>query len=173
MLFEAAEPSQAIAETYDRGHRRALGPAVISRRHGNGRVIYIGSGLEAVYEETLNKSIRAYFRSLIDPVLGSFRTYEVEYRPGLMTQFAASPDALLLHLVANTGNICKKLLVQEEYLPLPNVQVRLRLPKGRTAKSVALLWSGTAPAWQVREGWVELKVPQVHPYEAVYVELGA
>lgn len=172
MLFEAADPSQAIAETYDRGHRRALGPAVISRRHGNGQAIYIGSGLEAVYEETLNKSIRAYFRSLIDPILGASRTYEVEYRPGLMTQLAVSPDALLLHLVANTGNICKKLLVQEEYLPLPNVQVRLRLPRARTAKSVALLWSGAAPPWHVREGWVELTVPQVHPYEAVYVGLG-
>ena len=170
MLFAAADGSQTIAETYDRGHRSALGPAIISRSQGKGRTIYIGSGLEAVYEETLNKSIRAYFRSLFDPILGSSRTYQVEYRPGLMTQFAVAQNALLLHLVANTGNIWKKFLVQEEYLPLPNVQVRLRLPKGRTAKSVALLWSGTTPSWKVRDGWVELTVPRLHPYEAVYVE---
>jgi hypothetical protein len=90
-----------------------------------------------------------------------------------MTQFAVSSDALVLHLIANTGNIWKKHLVQEEFLPLPNVQVRLRLPKGRTAKSVALLWSRTTPSWKTRDGWVELTVPEVHPYEVVVVELGA
>ena len=99
------------------------------------------------------------------------RTYEVEYRPGLSCQFAASPDALLLHLFANTGNIWKKLLVQESFLPIENVRVRLRLPQGRTAKSAALLWSGAAPSWNVKNGWVELSIPQVHPYEVVRVDL--
>ncbi len=173
MSFEATGGSEAIAETFDRGHRRALGPAVISRQHGKGRAIYIGSGLEAVYLETLNKSIRGYFHSLLDPILGPSRTYEVDYRAGLMTQFTVSQNALLLHLIANTGSIWKKLLVQEEFLPLPNVQVRLRLPQGRTAKSVTLMWSRATPAWKVRDGWVELTVPQVHPYEVVHVDLSA
>ena len=173
MLFEAAKGAEVIAETRDRGHRRTLGPAVITRQHGKGRVIYIGSGLEAIYVETLSKAIRGYFRSLLDPILGPSRTYEVDYRAGLMSQLAVSPDALVLHLIANTGNIWKKLLVQEEFLPLPNVEVCLRLPEGRTAKSVALLWSRATPSWKVRDGWVELTVPQVHPYEVVHVELGA
>jgi hypothetical protein len=80
---------------------------------------------------------------------------------------------LLLHLLANTGNIWKKLLVQEEFLPVKNVRVRLRLPQGRTAKSVALMWSGTAPSWSVRDGWVELMVPQVQVYEVIRVDLGS
>jgi hypothetical protein len=90
-----------------------------------------------------------------------------------MPQFASSPDTLLLHLLANTGNIWKKLLVQEEFLPVKNVRVRLRLPQGRTAKSVALMWSGAAPAWSVRDGWVELTVPQVQVYEVIRVDLGS
>jgi hypothetical protein len=80
---------------------------------------------------------------------------------------------LLLHLLANTGNIWKKLLVQEEFLPVKNVRVRLRLPQGRTAKSVALMWSGVAPSWSVRDGWVELTVPQVQVYEVIRVDLGS
>jgi hypothetical protein len=79
---------------------------------------------------------------------------------------------LLLHLLANAGNIWKKLLVQEEFLPVKNVRVRLRLPPGRTAKSVALMWSGAALSWSVRDGWVELTVPQVQVYEVVRVDLG-
>jgi len=173
MLFETTGGSEAVAETYDRGYRRTLGPAVISRRQGKGRAIYIGSGLEAVYEETLNKSIRGFFRLLLDPFLARSRTYAVDYRAGLITQLAVSRNALLLHLIANTGNKWKKLLVQEEFTPLLNVQVRLRLSQGSTAKSVTLMWSRTTPSWQVRDSWVELTVPRVDPYEVVHVELGA
>jgi hypothetical protein len=171
MMFQAAPEAEVMAETYDRGHRRTLGPAIITQRHGKGRVIYVGSGLEAVYEETLNESLRECFQSLLDPILGMTRTYAVEYRPGLSCQFASSRDTLLLHLFANTGNIWKKLLVQESFLPIENVRVSLRLPPGRTAKSAALLWSGVAPSWNVRNGWVELSIPEMHPYEVVYVDI--
>ncbi len=171
MMFQAAPEVEVLAETYDRGHRRTLGPAILARRHGKGRVIYIGSGLEAVYEETLNESLRTYFHSLLDPFLRVGRTYEIEYRPGLSSQFASSPDVLLLHLFANTGNIWKKLLVQESFLPIKNVRARLRLPQGRTAKLASLLWSGAAPSWKGANGWVELNIPQVHPYELVRVDL--
>jgi hypothetical protein len=170
MLF-GADRAEVIAETEDLGHRRTLGPAVVTRRQGKGQVIYIGSGLEAVYEETLNASLRGYFHSLLDPILASTRTYELEFHPGLMSEFAASQNTLLLHLLANTGNIWKKLLVQEEFLPVENVRVRLRLPQGRSAKSVALMRSGAGPSWSVREGWVELAVPQVQIYEVIRVDL--
>jgi hypothetical protein len=172
MQFEAARGAEVIAETSDRGHRRTLGPAVVMRRHGKGQVIYIGSGLEAVYEETLNESLRTFFHSLLDPLLASSRTYDLEFRPGLMAQFASSEDTLLLHLMANTGNIWKKLLAQEEFLAVKNVHARLRLPEGRSAKSVALMWSGVRPEWSVRDGWVELTVPQVQVYEVIRVDLG-
>jgi hypothetical protein len=169
MLFKP-EGVQVLAETYDRGHRKTLGPAIIGRHHGKGSVIYIGSGLEAVYEETLNESVRACFGSLLGPLRGT-HTYQMEYRPGLSCQFSASRDVLLLHLLANTGNIWKKLLVQESFLPISNVRVRVRIPQGRTAVSVLLLWSGAAPSWKVVNGWVELTIPQVHPYELVRVDL--
>lgn len=172
MRFKSGSDATVLAETYSRGRRRTVGPAIVDRRHGKGRVIYIGSGLEAVYEESLHETLRAYFHSLLDPILGSSRTYEVDFRPGLMPQFAHSENTLLLHLLANTGNIWKKLLVQEEFLPIKNVQVRLRLPQGRTTKSVTLMWSGHSPSWNVRAGWVELTVPQVDIYEAIRVDLG-
>ena len=56
-----------LAETIDRGHRANLGPAIVRRDVGKGQVIYIGSGLEAVYAETRMKRLRAYLGSLIDP----------------------------------------------------------------------------------------------------------
>ena len=108
MNFKAGNGAAVLAETYSRGYRRALGPAIVTRPQGSGHVIYIGSGLEAIYEETLLEPLRTYFRSLLDPVLKSSRTYEVEFRPGLMPQLAASENTLLLHLLANTGNILEE-----------------------------------------------------------------
>ena len=89
-----------------------------------------------------------------------------------MPEFVAAENTLLLHLLANTGSIWKKVPVEEEFLPVENVRVRLRLPEGRTAKSVALIWSGSSAPWRVLNGWVELTVPQVRIYEAIRVDLG-
>jgi hypothetical protein len=163
---------EVLGETYDRGHRRTLGPAIVTRREGKGRMIYIGSGLEAIYEETLLEPLRTHFASLLDPILKEGRTYEVGFRMGLMPQYMASANTLLLYLLANTGNIWKQLLVREDFLPVPDVKVRIRVPQGREVKSVTLLRGGGSPKWGEREGWVELTVPRVEVYEAVRVDLG-
>ena len=172
MLFEAANGAEVIAETRDRGHRRTLGPAVLTRQHGKGRVIYIGSGLEAIYEETLMEPLREYFASLLNPILGDFRTYEVELRLGLMPQFLASPDTLLLHLLADTGNIWKESLARQQFLPVTDIKVRIRVPQGRRVKSLSLVRAGQCPKWVQRDGWIEFTVPRVLIYETVQVELG-
>ena len=54
---------EVLAETIDRGHRGNLGPAIVKRSVGKGAVIYIGSGLEAIYAETRMKRIRTYLAS--------------------------------------------------------------------------------------------------------------
>ncbi|MGH9445083.1 MAG: hypothetical protein ACRD3O_05065, partial [Terriglobia bacterium] len=120
---------------------------------------------------TLDERLRAYFRCLLDPILSSVRSYEVEFRLGLLHQFSASSDALLLHLLANTGNIDKEDLVLESFLPLRNVRVRIRLPENRSAKGVELMWTGAKPSWSIRNGWVELIVPKIEVYEILRVDL--
>ncbi len=170
VVFKSKWPG--LAETYDRGHRRSLGSAVIRKQTGQGIVIYVGSGLEAVYAETLNESVRSFIAALLS-LLARTRTsnYSVSYHPGLSCQYAASREVILLHLFANTGNICKKLLVQESYLPVTNISVRLQVPEGRTVKSVSMLWSQAAAPWKIANGMIELTVPQVHPCELLRVDL--
>ena len=169
--FTADSGAAVLAETYSRGYRKILGPAVIKHQFGEGRAIYIGSGLEAIYAETLNDEVLAYFKSLFDPILASSRPYEVDFRQGLMAEFAASGDSLLLHLIADTGNIWKKRLVRETFLPVENILVRVRVPAGRRVTSVELMWSKRAASWKVTNGWVELTVPRIRIYEVVRVEL--
>ena len=100
---------------------------------GKGSVIYIGSGLEAIYAETRMQSACATsLGSLIDPVLAAQRTYEVEHQSGLMPQLMASRDTLLLHLLADTGNKNKHLRIREEFLPVPTSRCASACPDGRT-----------------------------------------
>jgi hypothetical protein len=88
-----------------------------------------------------------------------------------MPEFAASEDTMVLHLMADTGNIWKKMLVEETFLPVENVRVRMRIPVRRRAESVSLMWSKTRVPWAVKDGWVELVVPRVRIYEVVRVDL--
>jgi hypothetical protein len=171
LRFRNTGGGTVLAETVDLGHRGNLGPAVVRRSVGKGQVIYIGSGLEAVYAETRMKPVRDYLASLIDPVLAPHRTYEVAFQSGVTPHLSASTGTLLLHLLADTGNKWKKLRSREEFLPVENVKTRIRIPQGRGVRSVSLLRAGTKLSVAPRNGWVEVMVPRVLIHEAVRVDL--
>ncbi len=166
-----ANEADVIAETLDRGHRANLGPAIVRRSVGKGSVIYAGSGLEAVYEETRMRPLREYLGSLVAPWLAATRSYEMEYLSGVMPHFMASRDVLLLHLLADTGNKNKHLRSREEFLPVSNISVRIRVPRGRTVREVSLLRTGVRVPSNVRDGWLRVTLPRVLIHEAVRVDL--
>jgi hypothetical protein len=170
-LVQAASGATVLGETVDRGRRQTLGPAVVSRSVGAGQVLYLASSLEAVYYETRMKAVLELVRSLLEPLIGNLRSYEIERRSGLMPHLATSADRLVLHLLANTGNKSKKLRAREEFLPISDVKVRLRLPAGRRPRSVTLLRARQRPPWHEQAGWVQVTVPRVLIHEAVHVEL--
>lgn len=173
--FRALDPKSVIAETIERGeHQRVLGPAIIRRSFGKGTVLYIGSGLEAIYAETRMAPVRDFIGSLLDPLVGKDRAYRVDPRPGLLAHYVTSgKDTLILHLLANTGNKWKKLRLREEYLPIADVKVRVAVPAGRKVRQVRLLRAGRALGSEVRaaSGWLEVTVPRVLIHEAVVVDL--
>ena len=165
MRFSAT--SAVLAETVDRGHRANLGPAIVR----NGRTIYIGSGLEAIYVETRMKRVREFLATLIDPVLAPHRTYECPFRSGVLPHLTATKDTILLHLLADTGNKTKKLRIREEFLPVENVKARIRVPEGRSVKSVSLLRSGAVLQTRAAGGWLDVTIPRIFIHEAVRVDL--
>ncbi len=171
LRFRRTGDGEVLAETIDRGHRGNLGPAILRRGAGKGQVIYIGSGLEAVYAETRMKLLREYLGSLIDPVLDPHRPYALEFHSGVMAQFTSSRDTILLHLLADTGNKFKKLRAREEFLPVDGIRARIRIPAGRTVRSVSLLRSGEKPPSFRRADWLEISVPRVRIHEAIRVDL--
>jgi hypothetical protein len=165
--FRAAAGAEVLAETIDRGHRANLGPAIVRKA----RVIYIGSGLEAIYNEARLSDVRKYLSTLINPILAEHRTYETPHRAGLIPHLTASRGTRLLHLLADTGNKTKKLRIREEFAPMESVKVRIRVPEGRTVRLVSLLRAGTKLNVTPRGGWLDATVPRVLVHEAVRVDL--
>ena len=78
----------------------------------------------------------------------------------------------LLHLLADTGNKTNKLRIREDFLPVENVKVRVRVPEGRSVRSVSLLRGGAGLQSRVAGGWVEVTVPRILIHDAVRVDLG-
>ncbi len=159
------------AETIDRGRRRNLGPAIVRRKFGSGEVLYIGASLEAVYEETRMKRLRTFFDSLISGWLAPTRRYEMPFVSGVTPHFMASRDSLVVHLLADTGNKTKRLRIREEYLPVTDIELRIRIPQGRPVHSVVLLRAGKLLPDRPRDGWLAIVIPRVLIHEAVRVEL--
>ena len=88
-----------------------------------------------------------------------------------MPHLTATNGTILLHLLADTGNKTKKLRIREEFLPVENVNVRIRIPDGRKVKSVSLLRAGSVASRTRTSGWIEVTVPKVLIHEAVKVDL--
>ncbi|MGA2146314.1 MAG: alpha-amylase family protein [Bryobacteraceae bacterium] len=161
---------RVFAETIDRGHRTTIGPAGVGNTFGDGKVIYIASGLEAIYEETEMPILRSWFAKLFEPYLGAKRSYQIEYQPGLTPHLMASKNTIVLHLLADTGNKNKHLRPREGFLAVADVKVRIKVPS--QPKSVSLLRSGAKIPVTQNSGWIELTVPRVLIHEAVGVDLG-
>jgi hypothetical protein len=173
MIVKAAPGTMVVATTWDVGHRKDLGPSAVMRRVGKGRCYYFNGSYEAIYEETRLKVLRGTFLRALGRYFDGLRTYDVEYRPGLMPHLTASDRTLLLHMLANTGNKVIHLRSREEFLPVDNVKVGIRLPHGKKAQSISLLRSGQmlTPESSTGEDWVRVTVPRVLIHEAVRVDL--
>jgi hypothetical protein len=163
--------AEVLGETIDRGHRRNLGPAMVRRKHGKGVVYYIASSPESVYAETRMKRLREYYDQFFQPLLRQHQTYRAPFRSGLLPHLTASSDTILLHLIADTGNKFKKLRAREEFVPLRDVRAAVRVPEGRTVKSVSLLRSGVRVETESKGGFIHAVIPEIFIHEALRVDL--
>jgi Beta-galactosidase trimerisation domain len=155
--------SAVLAYTLSRGQEIELGPAIATRTFGKGKVIYIGSGLEAVFYETLMEPLFVYLRSLLMPLIGEIQPYRMDYVPGLIAHCMTGDDRIILHVMADLGNR------HVDYTAVHNVRLGIRVP--RKASSVSLLQRGTPIDFVEKNRWIEVVVPEIDIYEAVCVEL--
>jgi hypothetical protein len=157
------------ATTHDRGNRRDLGPAVVTKAIGKGHSIYLASGLEAIFEETRMETIRAYMGSLLLTSLEDKQSYKMDYISGVTPHLMASDKCIVLHLLANVSDADHHFKTRQTFFPVENITVRIRVP--RSVASVTLLRAGTTIPMQQQGNWIAVTVPRVLIYEAIRVDL--
>ncbi len=168
LLVKARDESAVLAETFDRGRNRTHGPALLRRKVGRGEVIYLASGLEAVYLETRATILRQLFEYLLAP-WSAARLFSLHAPPGVWGHLAQAPGTLVLHLLANTGNKWKKLQSREQFEPAGPVEARVRAPAGGFRR--ARRWSDGAPLdlrWE--DAYALLRLERVHIHEGLVLE---
>lgn len=167
----AEDQKQVLGLHYQRDGVGELGPALLARSFGQGKVVYVASGLEAIYWAARFSVIRQLFTSAVEWFAGEARPCRVEAPLGVMTNLMRVHDGLVLHLLNDNGNKNRHVYARQQYVPVQDVQVSIRIPPGRQVQAVRLL-EAQQPAVVTRDGdWLRLELPQLGMYEGVHVRL--
>ncbi len=150
---------------------RPILPGVVVSSHGKGRVVYSASALESLFLQRNSRLVGQLLTGLIARAASEPPPYEIDGPQDLITNLAAGPDVLVLHLTNWTGNKLERAGANEYYVaPVENVRVRLTVPSGRRVRKVTLLVD--APFRHERHGsTLEVSIPRIEAYQAVRVEL--
>jgi len=70
----------------------------------------------------------------------------------------------------NTASSRENLHVIHDILPVYDLELRFQVPAGKQVKRVVMQPENGTLAAQVEDGWVKVKVPKVHVYEAIVIE---
>ena len=151
-----------------------LGPAIVVNEYGQGRAIYVGGSLEAQYTATRVLSLQRILGSVVSYLAGNAPVPFLLEAPkgiyGILRR--TSGGDLALWICANVG--FKDAAVgrmRQDFISVPNVVAKIRMPDGRQVKAVELLRAGRAAAFTVNGGYVEIAMPPVHVAEIVHVSL--
>ena len=157
---------------FDRGESR--GPAIVLNTYGKGRAIYVSGSLEANYASSRVHSLQRMLGSMVRYLAGNgpmpFSLAAPKGVYGVLRQ-AVNGD-LVLWVLANIG--FKDAVVgrmRQEFVPVSNVEVRVRVPERRQIKSVELVREGRPTPFTIEAGYVVVTIPSVHIAEALHLIL--
>ena len=162
---------EVLAVTYRIEFEEEIGPAIIAGSYGRGSVIYIASGLEASYLATRFYSTKRLFMSIVDYLSKGSAPYRLNAPPGVVANLMEGIDGILLHILNYNGTKYKEPFCREWYIPVFDIEVEIKIPKGSTIKSIRLLASNKTPQFEYNEDRVRLRIKRIDLYEAIHVKL--
>jgi hypothetical protein len=167
--------AEVLADCLDVESQEIYGPAIVLNRYGKGQAIYVGGSLEANYVASRVISLRRMLASMVRYLAGDAPLpFHLEAPCGVYGILRRAPGGDLgLWLCANVG--FKDAAVgrmRQEYLPVANVEARIRVPEGKQVKSVHLVRSDRSVPFTVSDRYAVVKIPTLHIAELVHVSLG-
>jgi len=150
--------------------RRAFLPGVVLSRYGKGRVAYMASCIESLFQTDNMDVLGKLIRTLIETVAPEPAPYEVQAPAGLLCNMTTKGSRRVLHMTNWTGNKFEQMQTKEYYLaPVENVVLRVHLPNEKRIRSIDRFVPGRSKRRDL-DGAVEISFPRIEAYQAVHLE---
>ncbi len=166
--------AQVLAESWNLGTEEIRGPAIIAHEYGKGRTIYVSGSLEANYAGSRAKSTRQLLGSIVR-YLGAEapQPFRLKAPIGVHGVLRRSPNGdLALWVLANVGfKDAASGRMRQDYVPVHDVEVAIRIPEGKRAKGMKLLRTGTTVDLRTEGGYAIALIPRLHIAEVVHLTL--
>ena len=163
-------PDLPMEKVYARQPRTNIPQVFLREIPGGGRVAYFPWDIDRTFWEVLAVDHGTLMRNAVAWATNEDPPVAVTGRGVLDVTLWRQRDSLTVHLVNLTNPMMMKGPVRE-LVPLGEQRVRLRLPDGLRAKAVRLLVAGTAPAFELAGGCLEVRVPSIGAHEVVAVDV--
>jgi hypothetical protein len=171
----AVGDAKVLAECWNLGTGEVRGPAIIANNYGKGRTIYLSGSLEANYLYDRVKSTSRLLVSMVQYLgAGTPQPFRMKAPRGVYGVLRRAPHGdLALWVLANVGfKDAASGRMRQEYMPVTDVEIAIRVPEGRQAKAMLLLRAGgEAAAFRVEDGYALATIPHLHIAEVVHLEL--
>jgi hypothetical protein len=167
---------KVLADCWNLGTKESRGPAIIVNTYGKGRTVYISGSLEAQYTSSRVPTHRNILASAVRYLAGDAPVpFTISAPCGVYGVLRRGLNGdLTLWLLANIGFKDADIgRMRQEFVPVPNVEVQVLVPQGRSVKSVHLVRAGREAPFTVTAGYAVVTIPAVHVAEIVHLELGS
>jgi hypothetical protein len=167
--------AEVLADCWNLGTEEVRGPAIIANHYGKGRTIYISGSLEANYLYDHVKSTSRLLLSMVEYLgEGAPQPFRMKAPRGVYGVLRRAPNGdLALWVLANMGfKDAASGRMRQEYMPVTDVEVAIRVPEGRHAKAMLLRRAGgEATSFRIEDGYALATIPRLHIAEVVHLVL--
>ena len=165
--IEVLEGGSTMMDIVTGDGRRPILPGVVTSTHGQGRVVYLASSLESLYNSTKQSVLGNCLRTLVESAAATPPPYQVTAPSTLIVNLTQNANRRVLHLL----NWTTEPENESGYLPpIENVCVRLRIPEGRQVRRLS---GFPETSFQHKRSGqeLELRFPRIDAYEGITFEL--
>lgn len=162
-------PDLPMEEVYPRIESSDI-PAVVAREFGKGRVVYFPWDIDRTFWEILHPDHGRLLANAVRWAVRGESPVTVTGQGVFDIAIWEQKESCTAHLVNLTNPMMMKGPYRET-IPAGPLSVKLRLPRGRKARAVRLLVSGTAARWKADGQAIVADVPRIGLHEVVAVDL--